>query len=117
MPEDAYTALVREIETEKGRMTAHELVCAERYKDMQKEFRGLGAAIRSLTEEVGRVATTINAQPAKLSKWAIRGLVGIMGLMLSLIAWEARQLYAMETHRPVAQSQPWWSMAIPPASN
>lgn len=95
MTEDAYTQLVREIEIERSRMNVHEAVCAERYK-------GLVGALDELKSGVGAIRVAVASQPQRLSRWVISALIGVMGCMVGLIGWEAKQLYDLEPTRSVA---------------
>lgn len=92
MAEEAYVQLVREIEAERGRMTAHEAVCAERYK-------GVDGKLEDLKTGVAEIRQAVTGQGGKMNRWAIAALTAVMGVMLSIIAWEGGQLYQVQPLR------------------
>jgi hypothetical protein len=101
MPDEAYVALVRDIEVERGRMTAHEAVCAERYKGIINSLERMEKGINGLNAKVAK-------QPQVLNAWIVRGLVGVLVIAMGLVSWEAKQLY--DEVKPAAHAQPWWQV-------
>lgn len=92
MDEDVATRLIREIEVEKGRITTHEAVCAERYK-------ATDGKLEELKTGVAEIRKTLSGQGGRMNRWAITALTAVMGVMLSIIAWEGGQLYQMQPLR------------------
>ena len=103
--DEAYVQLIRDIEHERGRMTAHEQVCAERYL-------GVNSKLEDLKTGVAEIRKAVTGQSGKMNRWAIAGLVAIMGVMISIITWEGGQLYQMQPLR-TAQTHPVTSTAAP----
>src|SRR5690349_6678556 len=52
MDDEAYVRLIREIEVERGRVSAHEMVCAERYKRIDEKLGFFQESFDKLVESV-----------------------------------------------------------------
>ena len=89
MDDDAYVRLVREIEIEKGRVAAHEQVCAERYGQII-------AAVSEMKGDIKKITTALAGVPTALDKRTLTIAAAIMMIMVSIIAWEGSQLYSAQ---------------------
>ncbi len=86
-------------------LSAHERVCTERYK-------GLETAIEAVVKDVSEIKTSVHtmlnrsqaaAWSANWKAWAVAAFVAT--ILISLIAWMAGQLYALEPARHAAAVQ------------
>jgi hypothetical protein len=89
MEDDAYVRLVREIEIEKGRVAAHEQVCAERYGS-------INATLGEMKRDIKKITEAVASAPQALDKRTLSIAAAIMMLMISVIAWEGSQLYQIQ---------------------
>lgn len=101
--------LIREIEVEKGRMSTHEQVCAERYRRIDEKLNAIPlehtlirSDLSSLEGEIKKVAAALNgtAWKANWKAWAIAS--ALFATLLGALTWTGGQLYALEPARVTA---------------
>lgn len=86
MADDAYVRLIREIEAERGKLTAHEGICAERYKNITDRQAEQGLKLDKLVTASERTSSVFDRRVIALLAATVSFLVG-------LATWEARELY------------------------
>lgn len=84
---------------ERAARNIHEAVCAERYKAIETTLTDMAKDLASVVSSVGAHQVMVQTQAWTLNwkAWVVVG-TAIIGL-LSVIAWMAGQLYALEPAR------------------
>lgn len=86
MDDDKYIDLIRSIEVEKGRMTTHEEVCAERY-------RGIASKMADLQSALDKVVSAVTAGDGRVAKWRDKILYAVIAVLFAAASWEGGQLW------------------------
>lgn len=100
--EPTFHGLIREIETNKARLSIHEAECAGRYQGIHTELGHVKTSVSNVETMVAKLAQQGQnaAWSANWKAWMVAVAIGA-GLLGGL-AWTAGQLYALEPLR-VAQ--------------
>lgn len=88
MDDEAYVRLILAIEVEKGRMTTHEQVCAERWKNIDTKMVAFQTAL-------DKVVAAVGAGNGRAGKWKDKILLSTIAVLFAFGSWAAGQLWSL----------------------
>lgn len=95
MDDEAYRRLLVDIEAAKGKQSAHEAVCAERYARINERFG-------SFEEKLDEVIARAEKSKDSTGKWTFWSLTTLVVVLIGAIGWSYGQLFALEPMRAAA---------------
>lgn len=93
MTDEQYISLIKEIEMQKGRLSGHEDVCGERYKNLDHQ-------LTTVRDEIAKVVSAVASDSSRSSKWRDRILFTTIAALFAFATWAAGQLWSSDVTHP-----------------